>query len=863
MIVRYMREGWKLEKSSKISVPGTEISLPEFNDDSWLDCTVPSTVLGCLVDNGVYSNLYFSDNLTQVDEDGFRDQWWYRNKFIIDNSDENEKWRLDFKGINYKASIFLNGNCLASEDSVVGAFRMHSFDISDFIQVGTNILAVQVTPPVPGDFSTGFVDWNPPPPDRNMGLFKEVLLLKNNGVSLNHPNVESRFKNRDYSKVFLHISAQLVNHLDEIATAILVIKTEKANFEKLFTLQPREEIWIKFSPEEFPELVWDRPELWWPYQWGSPHLHKLKLQVLIEGKLSDVSQIDFGIREIKDYFSNGHRGFEINGEKILIKGAGWTDDLLLRDTARSISDQIAYVKHLNLNCIRLEGFWGKDEKIYEKCDQEGILVMVGWSCQWEHEEYLGKPTDPDYGGVVTDEDIHLIAKSWQDQVLWLRHHCCIFTWAVASDFLPHPELEKKYVEIFKKFDQSRPYLNSTGGVGSEQSIITENEIISDISGSSGMKMLGPYAYTPPIYWYTDTTRGGAYGFNTETCPGANVPPIQSILKMLPVEHLWPIDHVWNFHCGLNDFSHLERIVNAVDNRFGKSTDPEDFAIKAQLLNYELMRPMFEAFRVNHPKATGVIQWMLNSAFPSFYWQLYDYYLMPNAAFYSARKGCAPLQVIFHYKNNAIYLVNEQLSSIKDLTVKITIYDVNSHVVCTQKMECDAGKKSVQKLLDIPVELVNKNCFAYFQIFNNSGSELANNFYWLSSKRDQLDYTSKSHTWEFYTPTRSYADFKWLMTLPKAMIKVDAQKPGISNEIEVTITNQSRTMAFFIELRLLSRVGNWDLLPIFWQDNYISIPPHKHQKISVRTKQISGEKEIRLLVKGINTGIEEVLVKIKD
>ena len=61
---------------------------------------------------------------------------------------------------------------------------------------------------------------------------------------------------------------------------------------------------------------------------------------------------------------------------------------------------------------------------------------------------------------------------------------------------------------------------STGGVGSEQAIIGTDVVVSDLSGPTGVKMLGPYAYTPPIYWYEDTERGGAYGFNTETGPGA-------------------------------------------------------------------------------------------------------------------------------------------------------------------------------------------------------------------------------------------------------------------------------------------------------------------------------------------------------
>jgi exo-1,4-beta-D-glucosaminidase len=74
---------------------------------------------------------------------------------------------------------------------------------------------------------------------------------------------------------------------------------------------------------------------------------------------------------------------------------------------------------MNLNCIRCEGFWGKDEMLYDLCDEYGILVMVGWSCQWEWEDYLLKPCDEKYGGAVSTEDINLIAAYWKDQMM-----CC-------------------------------------------------------------------------------------------------------------------------------------------------------------------------------------------------------------------------------------------------------------------------------------------------------------------------------------------------------------------------------------------------------------------------------------------------------
>ena len=104
---------------------------------------------------------------------------------------------------------------------------------------------------------------------------------------------------------------------------------------------------------------------------------------------------------------------------------------------------------MNLNTIRLEGFWGSSQKLYDLCDQHGILLMAGWSCHWEWDEYVGKPCDQ-FGGIITPEEMDLIARSWRDQVVWLRNHPSIFVWLVGSDKLPRPQLEKKYIQIFEE-----------------------------------------------------------------------------------------------------------------------------------------------------------------------------------------------------------------------------------------------------------------------------------------------------------------------------------------------------------------------------------------------------------------------------
>ena len=367
-----------------------------------------------------------------------------------------------------------------------------------------------------------------------------------------------------------------MNHADADVTGRLDGRLEGMIFSREVTLRPHETKKVEFTPETHPQLILPQPRVWWTHDLGRPELYTLSLSFNIKGAKpvpepapetppakpgekpeakpegkpqfrpgmgmprvlpSDMRTVRFGVREIADYRTeDGHRGFKLNGRKILIRGGGWADNLLLDNDPKRLRAEVLYARHMNLNALRLEGFWGTGRAFYNLCDENGILVMVGWSCHWEWENYLGRPADEPYGGIVTPELIDLVAESWRHQVLWLRNHPSIFVWAEASDMVPHPDLERRYIEIMKEIDPTRPTL------------VSAKDKTSEITGPSGVKMRGPYDYVPPVYWYVDTKNGGAFGFNTETGPGPQVPPLESLRKMLPEDKLWPINDHWSFHC---------------------------------------------------------------------------------------------------------------------------------------------------------------------------------------------------------------------------------------------------------------------------------------------------------------------------
>ena len=834
-----LTEDWKIQSSEHISQDGKEISTNTKLSTNWLPTKVPSTVLGTLVANQIYKDPYFGENLKNIPTEQFEVPWWYTTSFQISKDQADLNANLNFDGINYKANVWLNGILIADFKSINGAYRITSFNASTAIIEGENILAIEIIPPKPGDFSTGFVDWNPAPPDGNMGIFRNVTLHLYKGVEIKNPFVQSKVDLKNLNKASITVSAELLNNTSAAISGILVGKIENIQFEHQVTIGPNCSMTIQYDPSAYPQLNLDNPRLWWPVHLGNPDLYELELQFIANNNISDTTEIRFGIREVEDYWLNDiHRGYKINGKKVLIKGAGWTDDLLLMDTDENIEAQVKYVKQMNLNTIRLEGFWGKDHKLYDLCDEHGILLMVGWSCHWEHEIHMGVPVNERFGGVYKPEDIDHVAQAWEDQLIWLRNHPSIFVWTVASDKVPITELEQKYIDTFAKYDPTRPYLNSTGGVGSDQHVIGSEDVISEISGSSGVKMLGPYAYTAPVYWFTDTNFGGAYGFNTETGPGAQVPQLESLKKFIPKEKLWPISDVWNYHCGRYEFADLSRFVKAINERYGAPANIEDFDKKAQAMNYELMRPMFEAFQVHKNRSTGIIQWMLNAAWPKMYWQLYDYYLMPTGAFYATQKACSPLHLVYNYGDHKVYAINDYSHIVENLRARIRIYDIDSKLYLDKTLDFTISEDTFHPLYEI--EDLNNLSTTYFidlRLIDDTNREIDTNFYWLSTKEETLDYEADLGEFAYHTPSKIYADFSLLNTLNKVNIAVDSNFTKIEEEQQMTVTleNTGEVIAFLINLKLEDKNNGEPILPIFWEDNFISLLPGERRTLNATFK----------------------------
>jgi exo-1,4-beta-D-glucosaminidase len=568
-----LQDNWQVISSQAIEEENQrKISMPGYDVSSWYHSVVPSTVLNVFVQNGIYQHILDGLILKNIAQEPFDVPWWYRTSFNLESVASNTQ--LDLNGINYSADIWLNGKQIATKDFIYGMFKRYQLDMTPYLKKGNNVLAIKVYPPKAEDFRLGFTDWNPNPPDRNMGIYRDVSIRFNHGLEIKNPFVRTALNSPENNEAKLTLQLTAINHQAEAEHATIAIKIDNLiKFTKEVNLAPHEEKIITLTPKDEKKLIILHPKLWWPNHMGEPYLYQLTATINQGDKVSDLQTLHFGIRKIETSVvayqeknkqaQSYYRTFKINGQPVLIRGAAWTDSMLLNDTPQHVKDQLSYAKAMNLNAIRLEGFWGNDKTLYETCDKLGLLIMMGWSAQWEwplHGFRKPEQCDRQHGCYTTAEDQALIVSSFKDQITWLRNSPSIFVWLLGSDLKPLPELESKLASLIKTLNPDVPY------------VISAAETLSAWNNQpSGIKMRGPYIYVPPVYWFENHTDGGAFGFNSETGPGAEVPPLESLKRLLvnPQDY-WPnTNPVWVYHQGDHPkLQTLSRYDEAMAARYG-------------------------------------------------------------------------------------------------------------------------------------------------------------------------------------------------------------------------------------------------------------------------------------------------------
>jgi exo-1,4-beta-D-glucosaminidase len=838
---------WALQSSRKVAESGERISSPSFHPTGWYRTTVPSTVVAAQVAAGQFPDPYVGVNLRQfpgmtypiglnsfnnvpMDETSpYACSWWYRTEFELPADWVGKTVWLRFQGINYRANVWLNGRRIADARDVAGAYRIHELDVSAaVIPNGANVLAVETFAPTPKDLAINWVDWNPTPPDKNMGLWGEVSLSASGPVSVRYPQVLTHLPDPSGQRADLTIMAELRNASGKAVEGVLEARMDGIRLHQDVTVPAGETRSVDFDPGRFPELEVRQPRLWWPAEMGTPNLYDLTVTFSVADAVSDEQSVRVGLREVtSELTAQGARLFRVNGKPILVRGGAWAQDMLLRPRSRErLEAELQYVLDMRLNTLRFEGQLETDE-FYDLTDAKGILVMAGWCCCDVWEKWDEWP--PGNLGVARE--------SLRTQILRLRRHPSMLMWLNGSDGPPPPAVERAYLQVLEESAWPNPVVSSAAAAPTS------------VTGPSGVQMTGPYDYEPPSYWLAarpkegapapalDSARyGGGFGFNTETGPGPAIPPRESLRKMLPEEHLWPIDEVWSYHAPGERFQKLEPLMRAMNATYGPPSGLEEFLRKAQAMIYDSERAMFEAYGRNKYASTGVIHWMLNNAWPSTYWHLYDWYLYPAAGYFAAKKACEPLHVQYSYDDRGVVVVSTRRERTPGLAVRARVYDFDLKELSSQEATIDVEADSSTRALTLPPLPSEPAATVYFLVLtlrDPAGKELSSNFYWLPTRPSTMAWDEVEDT--AYAPVATFEDMTALNRLPKVRLEAAARYEGdaAADRVHVTLRNPSPNLAFQVHVGV-RRVGEGEeVLPVLWEDNYVALMPGESKSLTAR------------------------------
>ncbi|MGC8552634.1 MAG: glycosyl hydrolase 2 galactose-binding domain-containing protein [Phycisphaerae bacterium] len=802
----HLTAGWEMvmQGLGLTHADGAAISKAGFDSRRWYEATVPGTVLTTLVNQGVFPDPLFGLNNLQIPEALNKYCWWYRNAFTLPKSYRGKRVWLNFAGINYIADVWLNGQRLGD---VRGAFIRGVFDITDIVrQAQTNVLAVKIQPPPhpglpdeqswktgagfnggqpardgPNFFCTIGWDWIPGIRDRCIGIWNHVFLTSTGPVALRNPRVATKLPLPNTSSADISVSTELVNAGNHAVSGVLKGRIADITFQKSVSVPAAQTVIAAFNSHNFPQLLMPHPKLWWPNGYGEQPLYTLELSFEVDGQTSDASTTRFGVRQY-EYEKSPALIIKCNGHRIMARGGDWGfDEALKRIPYKSLDAWIRMHQIGNLNIIRNWTGESNSDEFFDLCDNYGIMV---WTEFW-----MANPGD----GPDPDNPSMLLANA-QDTFKRYRNHPSIVIWCGRNEGPPPAIINAALNNMAQELDGTRYYQPG--------------------SSFAGVQSGGPYFYQEPSAYYAPSYNG----FKTEI-GSVSVPTLDSLKTTMPLDKLWPNhNNTWAYHdyCvnGAMDIRHYEA---AMQRRFGHAGNIEEFVQRAQMLNYEVYRGIFEGYmsKLWH-NASGVILWMSHPAQHSTVWQLYAHDFEAHASLYGAKKGCEQLHVQLSPVDGSVMVINHGFEPLNAAVVLARVYNLDGSLAGKMQhtLNLAANAKTDAFKLQLPKKL-SEVYFVRLQLHDAAGTFISDNFYWHGRKNDNL---------------------RAMNRMPDAALAVEVKRAKrLMFAASVTVSNPNRTPA--IAIKLTPRKDHAQgpqsrILPAFISDNYFSLMPGESKTVSV-------------------------------
>jgi hypothetical protein len=845
--------GWRLVNQANIPEKAGAVSTPGFDDSTWLIATVPGTVLTSYLNLGAVPDPFYGDDLSQISDFFSHTNWWYRNELELPATYAGKRIWLNFDGINYRAYVYVNGKPAGAID---GAFIRGRFDITEFVTPGKkNCIAVLIMPvpkpdkvldkslkgyTYPIDFprneptilAAGSWDWLPTIRDRDSGIWNHVTITTSSDVTIENPFASTHFPDSaNLTRADVTLKVDLKNHSGKPCKGELKVRLGDIDFTYPVALDAGETKALKLDKSSNSKLSLVNPKLWWPNGHGEQNLYDLTLEFKCAGKVSDVHNSKVGIREFtynqKSLFEwnvaklmNGidpaemEKGdiklplqFSCNGKRIFVRGVNWgMDEGMLRCDREGFENRVGMEREMNFNLIRNWGGNLDKDEFYQVCDEYGLMV-------WE-EFGMANGTMPD------DPGMWLV--NARDRFLRRRNHACVVLWCAANESMPEDPILTQMPRMAEELDGTRQFLHSS----------------IQVPPTNGD---GPYDTRPPSYYFKDLARG----FRPEL-GSATLPAVESMRRMMPHDKLWPINDMWCTHdwwvgAGWGDGTGFCVATQKAIAAYGTATGIEDCCRKAQMVNMEVFKAIYEAWNDRMwNDCTGVMIWMSNPTWPSLTWNTYDYYMEPTAAYFACRKACEPIHIQWNIVTNKVKAVNGSSAELKGLSAEATVYNLDGSVFQTKTAKVDCPANSVHDCLQLfapedNLDNLSATHFIRLVLKSASGELLSRNFYW-----------------------RNKSEWKYeeLQSMKQAQVSA---KAGAVNDARFTVEleNSSASVALMARLKLVD-VGTGELVaPVIYSDNYFSLAPRESRRIEISLKSVHPRRPAKLMLEGWNIAPIEV------
>ncbi len=814
-----LSSGWQLQDAAKVSDTGATISSETYQSRSWLAATVPGTVLTSMVNDGVYPEPLYGENSRPIPESLNKTSYWYRTTFFVPKKYAHRQVALNFDGANFRSEVWVNGNHVGT---IQGAFIRGRFDITQLVKAGkTAILAVQVFPqPHPGIphqhtiangvgqnggitaidgptfLSTIGWDWLPAVADRDTGLWQKVWLSASGPVLIENPYITTDLPLPRIDTADVSVKTTVENTSEKQQSGLLEGSFGDVKFSRKVTLAPHSAQLIVFDPKTSPVLRVANPKLWWPNGYGPQNLYTLHLHFVQRGKDSDAHDTTFGIRKITyEMPGSDNLTISVNGVPVFIRGGDWGLDEAMKRIPRARLDAEIHLHQMaHMNMIRNWVGQSTGEDFYRLCDKYGILI-------WD-EFFQPNPSDG-----PNPDDLPTYLANVKDKVLQVRNHPSIALWCARNEGYPPPEIASVLDKMIPELDPVRLYQPSS-------------------TAGRGVVSHGPYYWREPSAFYVYDAP-----FKTET-GSVSVPTLESIHAMMPQKDWEIINDDWAQHDLAKGAQHGDTYPYVLAGRYGRVVNLADFVRKAQMMNYEAFRAMYEGRNAMlfHPD-TGVITWMSNPAHPSFVWQLYDYDLEPNASLFAVESASEMVHVQMNESNGTLQVINNQPHSISGATAHLSILNLDGKSALERDYPVSGPADAAINLGAVPLPKdLSGVYFVRLQLRDSDGTVLSRNLYWKPNPANGEDLTP--------------LDQLPVMHLTGTVTRHDANGRML---LDVTLTNPGDTMALMAHLQLRRKSSGKRVLPAFYSDNYISLAPGESRTVTIDASQADLKGDTPLVV----------------